>query len=140
MNQNISIGGDVRESTVINAENVTLKIAGRAKRTAYYPPGCIGADLSKRNYVKYLIERYHRYRQADASFGRNARFSYAVIFKNVEAKFHAPLYFVPVSRFEELADYLHERIDQTILGRRNAVRGTRNFQTFDEYQLEQMAV
>jgi hypothetical protein len=39
-----------------------------------------------------LAERYFRYREADASFGPKAvrRFSYAVLFKNIEAHFKAP--------------------------------------------------
>jgi hypothetical protein len=104
-----------------------------------YPPGSIGADLLRRNYIRYLTERYFRYREADASFGRKAvrRFSYAVLFKIVENRFKAPTYFIPVSRFDELVDFLQGRIEETILGKRNRARGHRNYETFDEFQLEQ---
>ena len=75
----------------------------RSCRPTEYPVGSIGRDLVQRNYVRYLIERYHRFRQADSSFGSGpARFSYAVIFKNVERKFNAPTYFIPEARFNEL--------------------------------------
>jgi hypothetical protein len=106
-----------------------------------YPAGSIGADLLHRNYIRYLTERYFRYREADASFGPKAarRFSYAVLFKNIESRFKAPTYFIPISRFDELVDFLQERIDNTILGKRNRARSHRNYETFDEFQLAQAA-
>ena len=93
----------------------------------------------KRNYVKYLVERYNRFKQADESFGKTAvrRFSYAVLFKNIEARFKAPTYFIPIARFDELVDFLHRKIEATILGKRNRSRGHRNYETFDEFQLSQ---
>jgi len=113
-------------------------VKGRRSTAALYPPDCIGANLAKRNYIKYLVERYHHYREADANFGRTARLHYAVLFKNIETKFKAPTYFIPEARFEELVDYLHSRINNTILGRRNSSRGVRNFESFDEYQMQHM--
>lgn len=115
-----------------------IHIAKGAKRPKEYPAGCIGADLAKRNYVKYLVERYHKYREADGSFGRTARFNYAVIFKNIEAEFKAPTYFIPLGRFEALVEYLHGRVDNTILGRGNRKRGTPNYESFDEYVMKHM--
>lgn len=127
------------QATVFNTGgNLTIKTADRSRVRAEYPPGCIGADLIKRNYVRYLVERYNRYKQADAGFGRaTAKFAYAVIFKHVEARFKAPIYFIPVGRFEELVEYLQDRIDQTILGKRNTAKGQRNYGTFDEYSTTQ---
>jgi hypothetical protein len=86
-----------------------------------------------------LVERYHNYREADTVFGRTARLRYAVIFKNIESKFKVPTYFIPENRFPELVDYLHSRIDNTILGRRNNARGIRNFESFDEYKMNYMS-
>lgn len=105
-----------------------------------YPAGSIGADLPRRNYIRYLTERYFRYREADASFGPKAvrRFSYAVLFKNIETHFKAPTYFVPIARFDELVDFLQRKIEATILGKRNRARGHRNYETFDEFQLAQV--
>ena len=105
-----------------------------------YPAGSIGADLLRRNYIRYLTERYHRYRAADASFGPGAvrKFSYAVLFKTIEAKFKAPTYFISVTEFTKLVDFLRSKINGTILGRRNRARGIRNHETFDEFQLTQI--
>jgi hypothetical protein len=127
------------QATVFNtAGNTTIKLTGRSRGKIEHPHGSIGADLMKRNYVRYLVERYNRCREADASFGRvKTRFSYAFIFKRIEAQFKAPTYFIPVGRFDELVDYLQARIDQTILGKRNHALGHRNYETFDEYQSAQ---
>ena len=114
----------------------TTRVSKASSQTGPYPDGCIGSDLLKRNYIKYLVERYHRYREADVTFGRTARFRYATLFKNIEAKFKAPTYHIPLSRFDELVDYLHARIDRTLLGRRYNARGAHNFESFDEYKMQ----
>ena len=126
---------------VIQGGSVQVHLAEKRKPKMEYPAGSIGADLPRRNYIRYLTERYFRFREADASFGPKAvrRFSYAVLFKNIEARFRAPTYFIPISRFDELVDFLHGKIERTILGKRNSSRGHRNFETFDEFQLEQTA-
>ncbi|HTV39001.1 MAG TPA: hypothetical protein VMF08_00385 [Candidatus Sulfotelmatobacter sp.] len=115
-----------------------VRVVKPARRAASYPDGCIGANLPRRNYVKYLVERYNHYREADPRFGRTGRFHYSVLFKNIETKFKAPTYFIPENRFEELVDYLHRRIDNTILGRLNRRRGIRSYESFDEYVMEHM--
>lgn len=119
--------------------NAKVHLAGKRKPKMEYPAGSIGSDLLRRNYIRYLTERYFRYREADASFGHNAvrRFSYAVLFKNIEMRFKAPTYFIPLARFDELVDFLQRKIEATILGKRNRARGHRNFETFDEFQLTQ---
>lgn len=134
----VNISGVAGSGHTFNIGNQNIRLTKGSRRAMEYPATCIGADLAKRNYIKYLVERYHRCREADASFGRTARFAYAVIFKNIEAKFGAPTYFVPERRFSELVDYLHGRIGQTILGKKNHARGIPNYKSFDEYVLEHM--
>jgi hypothetical protein len=111
----------------------------RSSRPTEYPIGSIGRDLVKRNYVRYLVERYHRFRQADSSFGSGpARFSYAVIFKSIEREFKAPTYFVSEARFKDLVEYLQKRVDGTILGKRNHAREIRNYASPEEFAAEQV--
>jgi hypothetical protein len=129
----ITAGGNVHVG-----DQTIVRLVKGGKRPAYYPAGCIGADLPKRNYVKYLVERYHEFREADARLGRTERLHYAVIFKNIESRFKAPTYFIPEGKFDALVDYLHGRIDNTILGRLNIKRGVRNYESFDEYRMEHM--
>jgi hypothetical protein len=124
---------------VLQGDEVKVHFPQTRKPKMEYPTGSIGADLLRRNYIRYLTERYFRYREADASFGRKAvrRFSYAALFKNIESHFKAPTYFIPITRFDELVDFLQERIESTILGKRNRTRGHRNYETFDEFHLTQ---
>jgi len=130
-----TIHGDVHTGPV------TVNQIHRGRRSARpneYPAGAIGSDLLQRNYIKYLVERYHRFREADLSFGRDpVRFSYAVIFKNIERKFKAPTYFVPSTRFDELVKHLQHKIDGTILGKRNHARGIPNYDSLEEFAAEQ---
>lgn len=132
-----TIRGDVHTGpTTINQ----IQRGRRSSRPSEYPAGSIGSDLLQRNYIKYLVERYHRFREADAGFGRGpARFSYAVIFKNIEREFKAPTYFIPQARFEALVKYLQQHIDHTILGKRNHAREIRNYDTLEEFAEEQAA-
>jgi hypothetical protein len=131
-------GGDLAGAAIHVGDRVNVRVSKGSKRPASYPEGCIGANLAKRNYVKYLVERYNHYREADARFGRATQFHYSVLFKNIETTFKAPTYFIPESRFEELVDYLHHRVDNTILGRVNNKRGIPNYESFDEYVMEHM--
>ena len=127
--------GDVTGSTIHVGDKIT-RITKPRRLTSEYPEGSIGRDLHRRNYVKYLVERYHRYRDADKSFGRGLPFSYAVIYKNIERKFQAPAYYIPASHFEPLVEYLESCIERTILGKKNRARGIANFKSFDEYLME----
>lgn len=91
----------------------------------------------KRNYVRYLVQRYHRFREADSSFANRAtRFSYAVIFKNIERKFKAQTYFIDEKQFGNLVRHLQRLIDGTILGKRNIKRGIRNYELLEEFAAE----
>ncbi len=130
-----TIHGDVHTGpTTINQ----VHRGRRSTRPTEYPAGSIGSDLELRNYIRYLVQRYHRFREADSSFGSGpARFSYAVIFKNIEREFRAPTYFVRQSQFNDLVKYLQQRIDRTILGKNNRARGIRNYAGPSEFSAEQ---
>jgi hypothetical protein len=123
----------------INVSNTTIiRNSRKSTRTTAYPQDAIGSNLLHRNYIRYLVQRYHTFREADSSYGRRvARFSYAVIFKNIERKFKVPTYFVPDSRFEELCKHLKERIDNTVLGRNNRAKQIRSYADLDEFAQEQ---
>ena len=131
-------GGDLAGAEIHAGDRVNVRVSKGSKRPASYPEGCIGANLAKRNYVKYLVERYNHYREADARFGRTDRFHYSVLFKNIESKFKAPTYFIPEGGFGELVAFLHPRSDNTILGRVNGKRGIPNYESFDEYVMQHM--
>ena len=103
-----------------------------------YPVDSIGADTIKKGYIDYLIKRYYDYRQADASYGGFRPFSHAEIHTTIQRKFKAKTFFIHVSRFEELSDYIKGRVDQTIQGRNNRSRGIPNYDLFEKYEAEQV--
>jgi hypothetical protein len=115
--------------------------ARRSNRANEYPLSTIGSDLEQRNYIRYLVERYHRARRAELDFGRGGptRFSYAAIFTNIERKFGAPTYFVSKARFQDLVKYLQRRIDATVLGKSNIIRGIDNYMSPEEFEAEQVS-
>lgn len=133
----IRLGKTTNHGVIANA--VTIKTGGRNAPRFGHPEGSIGADLPRRNYVKYLVDRYHRFKGAQKSFGVKEQFNYAVLYRNIESAFKAPTFFVPVERFEELVEFLTARIDRTILGRRNKARNIPNYRSFEEYQAQHMA-
>ncbi len=128
-----TVVGDIHTGPRINH----LHIGRQPSRPTEYPAGSIGRNLTKRNYVRYLVQRYHRFREADSSFGKRvARFSYAVIFKNIERKFKAQTYFIDEKQFDDLVRHLENLIDGTILGKRNIKRGIRNYEPLEEFAAE----
>ena len=42
---------------------------------------------------------------------------------------------MPEHRFEELCDYVKQRIDKTVLGKNNRSKGIRNYQVFEKFCL-----
>ncbi len=135
MNTNniIRLGTTTNQGVIANS--VTIKNGSRRKTRIAYPEGSIGANLPRRNYIKYLVESLQPFQEAQKSFGvRDQRFSYAVIYRKIETNFKAQTFFIPVGRFDELVDFLTARIDRTILGRRNKARNIPNYSSFEEYQ------
>ena len=116
---------------------VTVKMPRKRSKQMAYPEGTIGADVSRRNYVRYLTKQYNEFREADANFGSYRPFHFSVIHKNIESEFGSPTYHLPVQLFERLAEYVRGRIDNTILGRNNRRKGIPNFKSFDQFLSEQ---
>lgn len=116
---------------------VTVRMPRKRSKQMAYPEGTIGADVSKRNYLRYLTKQYNDFREADARFGASRPFHYSVIHKNIESEFGSPTYHLPVQLFERLAEYVQGRIDNSILGRNNRRNGIPNFKSFDEFLSEQ---
>ena len=123
-------------SDSIIANNVTF--SRKRSPRMQYPADSIGADTIKKGYIDYLIKRYFDYRQADASYGKFRPFSHSEIHTTIHNKFKAKTFFVHVSRFAELCDYIEGRVDQTIQGKCNRSRGIANYDSFEIYEAEQL--
>lgn len=111
----------------------TVNIKGKKTPKMQYPAGSIGANLDMNNYIKYLIDKYYKYRDADLSYGRFEKFNYGEIHKTIQSKFKAKTYFIKQEKFQELCEYLYWRIDRTIQGKRNKSNGIKNYEPFEEY-------
>jgi len=114
------------------AHNITKIVTPRPPRVKH-PEGSLGADLQKKGYVDYLIERYFEFRKADPSFGRRRPFSYAEIHKTIQKEFGHKTFFMPVQLFDRLVEFLQFRIDRTILGKRNGANGVASYHSFQEH-------
>lgn len=135
----VSIRGEVKESIFANVVNFRGSKKSKTLKMNY-SAGTIGADVIKKNYLDHLIHRYYEYRKADKSFGAYAhanKFNYAEIHKSIESKFKAKTFFIPINRFQEVCQYVQNRIDKTILAKTNKSEGNRNYSTFEEYEKEQ---
>jgi hypothetical protein len=131
----VSIGGNVTGSIVANS----VRISPKGKVRMNYPDGSVGASVHMKNYLDYLIKRYYDYRKADTSFGafgHSRKFHHAEIHTSIQSKFKAKTFFVPEELFEKECRYIKDRIDRTIVGKRNTSRGDRNYSSFEEYKLQ----
>ncbi|MCA1600557.1 MAG: HNH endonuclease [Acidobacteria bacterium] len=132
----ISIDGHVSRSIVAN----TVRFAGKGSPRIQHPVGSVGANIHMKNYLDYLIKRYFEYRKGDASFGAHGhaqKFHQAEIHTSINSKFKAKTFFVPGHRFEEECSFIKQRIERTILGKRNKARGIPNYGSFQEFLSEQ---
>jgi HNH endonuclease len=132
----ISIDGHVSRSIVAN----NVRFTGNSVPRMHYPTGSVGANVHMKNYLDYLIHRYYEYRKADKSFGafdHSRKFNYAEIHTSIQSRFKAKTAFVPDHRFNELSGYLKQRIDRTILGKRNLASRVPNYRSLEEFLEEQ---
>lgn len=131
---NVTITGSTFKGDI--AQNITRITTPKAPRTAH-PPGSLGADLSKKGYVDYLLGQYFEFRKADGSYGSARPFSYAEIHKTIQREFGHKTFFMPVEFFERLVEFLQFRINRTILGKHNSSRNIPNYHSYEDHLLEQ---
>jgi hypothetical protein len=132
----VSVGGDANGSIV--AGQVIIHGDAKLPSKMNHPAGSIGADLLRKNYIQYLVRRYDEFRQVgQRSYGQKGAHQYGAIHNNIQGKFKAKTYFIPIGRFEELVAYIHGRIDKTIQAKRNRAQGHRAYSSFEDYAREQ---
>ena len=116
------VANKIENKIEIKTENKTVKLNP--------PSGAIASSLAHKNYTKYLIDRYHEFKKSE--IGQKSM-KYAVLYKSITRKFGAKWDMIPLGRFDELAVYLQDRIDNTILGKTHKANSRRNYSTFEEY-------
>lgn len=94
------------------------------------PRDSLASDLSRRNYVKHLLDRYQEFARQQP--GRE--FRYPAIYSKITKEFGAKWDLVPLSSFDNLVSFLQRRIDRTMLGSMNKGKSIPNYSTFSEYR------
>ena len=122
--------GPIETAIVGDHNSITYKINTAQKQK--YPPGCIGYNSLKANYISYLINRYHDLKKWEV--GGNAM-NYAIFPSSLKKKFKIgatrTIFNIPEVQFEILAAYIQTRIRGTKLARTKPQQ--RYFVSFDEY-------
>jgi hypothetical protein len=127
-------------ATSIIGDNNTITIKNTHSSKQKYPPGCIGYETVKANYISHLIGRYNEYKEYDLGKGN---VKYAVFFSHLKKQYKIgptrTIYHLPAQKFDELVEYIQYRINNTMLAK---VKGSRhrNYSTFDEFQKLQVNV
>lgn len=114
----------------IQGENITV-ITGRKHPSQIPHPESIAADLNKRNYVKYLIERYKRFQHADKE--KIGAGKYIIIYNAIKTEFGAKWDDIRCVYFEQLTAYLQHRILKSKLGRIRYAQGNKCFSSYEEW-------
>ena len=131
MNFNSSINNGV----VGDHNNITIKQAKKIVKEKY-PFGCIGFDTVKANYIGHLIKRYNEYKEYET---HKENMNYKIFGSHLKKKFKIgptrTIYNLPIGRFEELANYIQSRIDNTKLAKVKGF-GHKNYSSLDEYKIQ----
>jgi hypothetical protein len=131
---NLSIANSVKIMTAspgaIQADTVVVQTK-RSRLVVAPNADSIGGDLRIRNYVYYLIQRYNEFMKADKT--KTERRKYMAIYLAIQRHFGAKWELVPLARATTLIDFLHTRIDKTIVGKVNKARGIRSYHDLAEH-------
>lgn len=126
-NNVINFDSAINNGIVANA----VEIKTQKKSIKIYPPkGTIASSANHRNYIKRLIDRYHKFKKADIC---KCKLNYAILYKTIEKEFGAKWDMLPLSQFEQLATFLHRRIDNTILGKTQKAKNIKRYSSFEEF-------
>lgn len=114
----------------IIANQVNIKTSARSRVGISAPDGTIGSHRDERNYVKYLIDRYHEFKRADVGA---EGMKYSIIYDAIKNKFGTKWDYIPSERFEQLVVFIQKRIDSTIVGKNKKSKGIMRYQTYGGY-------
>jgi hypothetical protein len=132
----IQVGGDISHAVVGSGNVVNIRTARNPKPK--YPPGCIGYDSVKANYISYLIGRYHEFKEWEIG-KENMRYGWfpSQLKKHFKVGKQRTIYNLPDIKFTELCELIQYRILDTKLARTKGGKTGRFFSSFEEYAQEQ---
>ncbi|WP_462179386.1 hypothetical protein [Pseudoalteromonas gelatinilytica] len=111
------------------ATNIEFKTSKKSIKVEA-PLGSIASSLQHKNYIKYLIDRYHEFKKAEVGSGN---MNYAIFYTSIKRKFGAKWDMVPLAKFDELTKFVQTRIDGTVLCRKRRSKGSKSYSSYDEY-------
>ncbi len=118
----------------IVGDNNQISIKQTKKTVEKYPLGCLGYDTVKANYVGYLIQRYNEYKESEVG---KEKIKYGVFGSMLKKQFKIgvtrTIYNLPIERFEELVNFIQNKIDSTKIGRINKNKH-KNYSSFEEFK------
>lgn len=124
-------------NAVIGSGNTINNNQPRKTTKQKYPPGCIGHNAVQANYVSYLIDRFHEYKEWEVG-KENMRWGLfpSQLKKKFKVGTQRTIYNLPDTRFDELCIEIQRRIEGTKFGRMK--KGSqRLFSSFEQYLEEQ---
>lgn len=127
-NENVlNFSGTNNEGIVANVVNLkTLK----KNVTISAPQGTVSSSINHKNYVKYLIDRYHEFKAADVGKGN---VKYPIFYNAIKREFGAKWDMISLSKFPELCSFIQNRIDKTILGKNQKSKNIKRYSSHEEY-------
>lgn len=94
------------------------------------PLDTIALSANHRNYIKYLIDRYHEFKKAEVG---SKEMKYGIFYHSIKKEFGSKWDLLPLNKFDPLVEYIQRRINNTILGRNKKKNNIRIFSTFEEF-------
>jgi hypothetical protein len=122
----------IENAVVGDNNNVTIQQTKKVIKSKY-PDGCIGSETIKANYISHLIGRFNEYKEFDLGKG-NVKYGVfgAILKKEFKVGPTRTIYHLPIGRFEELVDYIQQRINKTKLAKIKP-KTHKHYSTFEEY-------
>lgn len=129
-----SSGNSIRlessENSGVIANQLTIKIGNRKGVSVSAPSGTIASHRDSRNYVKYLIDRYHEFKRSEVG---SESIKYPIFYAAIKREFGAKWDHIPLERFEELVTFIQARIDKTVVGKNQKAKGLARYRSFRAY-------
>lgn len=91
----------------------------------------IGSNTFQKNYVRSLIDKYFEFKKDD--FKDEGQMNYPLFYKTIQREIGFKWDETPCELFDDLCQYLQNRIDNTRIGRGRKKRGQKNYSTYEEF-------
>ena len=111
------------------AQSVHIHAPNSKQPKISLPADVIGGSSAHLRYIDHLLSQYKEF--ASKQTGRV--FRYGAVYGAIQREFGTSWNKIGVNRFQELSKFLQQKIDKTIIGKRNRSKGISNYSTFEQY-------